>query len=190
MRLRESTSLSVIAFALVALAWSGLSSASLAGAARDEGFFVPIGKRTGFGHFIDGPDDATRLREAFGPPTNKRVESHGHTCVFGWPDIGVRAELVAYGSAERPCREGTFVEAILTDPRWHTASGVRPGSPEKVARRASLWRCTRRTIGCGINGYALELHRTVCATTRSAGVIAHVRGHQVISLIVRWRSCE
>jgi hypothetical protein len=103
----------------------------------------------------------------------------------------VTAELVAFGSADYPCgSEGAFVEARLTDPRWHTASGVHPGGPKRAARRASLRRCTRRTIGCGVYGYALELHRTDCASTLAAGVIAHVRGHRVASLIVRWRSCE
>jgi hypothetical protein len=113
----------------------------------------------------------------------------GFVCVFGWPSIGVTARLVAFGSAAYPCgSEGTFVEARLTDPRWHTASGVHPGGPKRTARKASLRRCTQRT--CGVYGYALELHRTVCSSILSAGVIAHVRGNRVVSLIVRSRGCE
>jgi hypothetical protein len=153
-------------------------------------FFVPTGERTGFGAFEESRDSPAALRRAFGPPTSERIDDYGHTCTMAWPEIGAVAQLVAFGTASAACSEGVFVEARLTDPRWHTASGVHPGSGKGVARRASLRRCTHRTIGCGVSGYALELHRTACATTLSAGVIAHVRGDRVISLIVRWRSCE
>lgn len=153
-------------------------------------FFVPTGKRTGFGPFEESRDSAAALRRAFGQPASERIDDYGHTCTMAWPEVGAVAQLVAFGTASDPCSEGVFVEARLTDPRWHTASGVHPGSGKGVARRASLRRCTRRTIGCGVTGYALELHKTACATTLSAGVIAHVRGDQVVSLIVRWRSCE
>jgi hypothetical protein len=176
---------------LLSLLAISLGSLSLAEAQqRDGDFFVPTGDRTGFGAFREGPEAAARLRRAFGPPSSKHLEGGGFSCVFGWHEIGVAAQLVAYGSARNPCTEGTFVEARLTDPRWHTASGVSPGQPKGAARKASLRRCSRHTLGCGVNGYALELHRTVCARTLSAGVIAHVPGDRVISLIVRWRSCE
>jgi len=153
-------------------------------------FFVPTGKRTGFGAFREGPDSPARLRQPFGSPHREQIDNHGFTCTFGWPELGIAAELVAFGSASEPCSEGTFVEARLTDPRWHTASGVNPGDLRRVARKAALRKCNRRTIGCGITGYALELHHTVCSTDLSAGVIAHTRGHRVVSLIVRWRGCE
>lgn len=153
-------------------------------------FFVPTGERTGFGAFEESRNSPAALRRAFDQPASERVEDHGHTCRMAWPEIGAVVQLVAFGTASAPCSEGVFVEARLDDPRWHTASNVHPGSGKGVARRASVRRCTQRTIGCGITGYALELHPTACATTLSAGVIAHVRGDRVASLIVRWRSCE
>lgn len=181
----------VIRSALVLLSGLALCTSLPAPAQAASGeFFVPTGKRTGFGAFEESRNSPAALRNAFGRPANERVDSYGFTCVMNWPEIGVVAELVAFGSASAPCAEGVFVEARLTDPRWHTASGVRPGGPKSAARRASLRRCTPRVIGCGLTGYALELHPIACASTLAAGVLAQVRGDRVMALIVRWRSCE
>lgn len=150
-------------------------------------FFVPTGHRTGFGAFREGADSPDRLRRAFGLPAREGTSEYGG-CVLGWPEIGVVAELASFGDTVDACEEGTFVEARLNDSRWHTATGVRIGSRASKVRRAALRRCTRRT--CSVSGYALELHHTDCASVLSAGVIAHVSGGRVASLIVRWRSCE
>lgn len=152
-------------------------------------FFVPTGKRTGFGAFREAPDSVAALRRAFGPPASEEVSQY-RTCIQRWPATGITVTLIAFGEASDPCVDGTFVEARLVDPRWHTASEVHPGGSRASAKRASLRRCRHATIGCGVTGYALELHRTVCSPVLSAGVIAHVRGGRVLSLIVRWRSCE
>jgi hypothetical protein len=153
-------------------------------------FFVPVGKRTGFGPFEESRNSAAALRHAFGAPSSERLGPYGFSCIVSWPDLSIVVELVAFGDAGYPCDEGVFVSARLTDPRWHTASGVRPGGGKGVARRAAVRRCSHDTIGCGITGYALELHRTDCAASLTAGVIAHTRGARVESLIVRWRGCE
>lgn len=152
-------------------------------------FFVPTGKRTGFGPFQESSDSVAALRRAFGPPASEEAGEY-RSCIQRWPELGVTVTLRAFGEALDGCTEGTFNEARLTDPRWHTASGVHPGGSRAKARRASLRRCRRTTIGCGVTGYALELHRTDCALTLTAGVIAHVRGRRVVSLLVRWRACE
>jgi hypothetical protein len=174
--------------AVLALSIWATQAMEVAGASNGK-FFVPTGKRTGFGAFQEGPHSVAALKRAFGPPSTEKVDKYS-SCVMAWPEIGVVVGLAAFGDVYDACREGVFYEARLTDPRWHTASGVHPGGRKGAARRASLRRCTRRTLGCGITGYALELHRTDCARSRSAGVIAHVRGDEVVSLIVRWRSCE
>jgi hypothetical protein len=150
-------------------------------------FFVPTGERTGFGAFQESPDSAGALRRAFGPPTTEKPGDFG-SCVQAWPRLGVVVTLAAFGSVTDACTEGSFYEARLTDPRWHTATGVHPGGSRASARRAALRRCS--PLDCGITGYALELHRTDCSSTPSAGVIAHVRGSRIASLIVRWRLCE
>jgi|GEM_PF-3206039 len=152
-------------------------------------FFVPTGRRSGFGAFKESAHSAAALRRAFGPPDSSEYPDE-RTCVQRWPDIGVVATLVAFGDQLDACGEGTFIEARLTDPRWHTASGVHPGGSRSSARRAAVRRCRPGTLGCGVTGYALELHRTDCSTTLSAGVIAHTRGNRVASLNVFWRSCE
>ena len=152
-------------------------------------FFVPTGRRTGFGAFRESAHPVAALRRAFGPPASSEYPDY-RSCVQRWPEIGVVVSLFAFGEESDACSDGTFVEARLTDPRWHTASGVRPGGPRAAARRAAVRRCRPRTIGCSATGYALELHRIDCASTLSAGVIAHTRGDRVASLNVYWRSCE
>jgi hypothetical protein len=157
---------------------------------RDSGtFFVPTGRRKGFGAFRESVHSVAALRRAFGPPASSESPEY-RTCIQRWPEIGVVATLVAFGDQVDACAEGTFVEARLTDPRWHTASGVHPGGSRASARRAAVRHCRPSTLGCGATGYALELHRTDCASTLSAGVIAHTRGSRVASLNVYWRSCE
>ncbi|MGV1049950.1 MAG: hypothetical protein ACOYD4_15665 [Solirubrobacterales bacterium] len=178
--------------ALVAILCSGLllSPVEPAGADRAGGsFFVPTGKRTGFGAFQEGPHAAARLRHAFGPPTSERAGAYSD-CLMKWGPIGVNVELTAFGTAKDACAEGTFVFARLTDPRWHTASGVRPGGSRASAQRASLLRCHAGTFACAATGYALELHRSDCSSALSAGVIAHPRGGRIAALNVYWRSCE
>lgn len=167
-----------------------LTTAGGASAERDRGaFLVPTGERTGFGAFEEGPHAAARLRHAFGPPTEEKAGAYSN-CRMTWERLGVAVELEAFGSAGDPCSEGVFVSARLTDPRWHTASGVHPGGSRASARRASLLRCHANTYGCAATGYALELHHTDCASGLLAGVIAHPRGRKITALDVYWRSCE
>jgi hypothetical protein len=151
-------------------------------------FFVPTGKRSGFGPFQESADSVAALRRAFGPPASEEVDEEYRSCIQRWPQLGISVTLVSFGEVADACGSGTFYSARLTDPRWHTATGVHPGGPRSAARRAALRRCGARS--CGATGYALEMHHTDCALTRSAGVIAHVRGRMVVSLIVDWRGCE
>jgi hypothetical protein len=167
-----------------------LQTTGAAHADRGRGtFFVPTGHRTGFGPFEEGPHAAARLRHAFGPPTVEHAGAY-FNCRMTWERLGVAVELVAFGSARDACGEGTFVSARLTDPRWHTASGVHPGGSRAAARRASLLRCHAGTYACAATGYALELHHTDCAPGLLAGVIAHPRGSRIAALNVYWRICE
>ena len=56
-----------------------------------------------------------------------------------WPATG-QAALSVEGlgslgtSGGSACFSGIFFEALLSDSRWATASGVRPGASEKLAR--------------------------------------------------------
>jgi hypothetical protein len=185
MRLRWPLLLSALLAISIALPAAGIAKE------RQGDFFVPTGARGGFGPFEEGPHAAAALRRAFGPPTSEHSNSYQHLCELNWSSLGIHATLVAYGSAVEPCGEGTFVEARLADPRWHTASGVHPGGPKGAARRASLRNCTRHKVGCGlVTGYVLELHQTDCASILSPGVIAHTRGARVVSLVVFTRGCE
>lgn len=164
-----------------------------AGAASGErgggAFLVPTGERTGFGAFEEGPHAAARLRHAFGPPTEEKAGAYSN-CRMTWERLGIAVELEAFGSARDACGEGVFVSARLTDPRWHTPSGVHPGGSRASAQRAALLRCHANTYACAATGYALELHHTDCAPGLLAGVIAHPRGRKIAALNVYWRSCE
>jgi hypothetical protein len=167
----------------MALALVGPAAASASGR-----FFVPTGKRTGFGPFQESADSVAALRRAFGPPDSEEADEEDRSCIQRWPQLGVSVTLVSFGEVADACGSGTFFSARLTDPRWHTATGVHPGGSRADARRAAIRRCRAST--CGASGYALEMHHTDCALTLSPGVIAHVRGRKVDSLIVDWRSCE
>jgi hypothetical protein len=182
---RHGYGLAVVAVLICASLCVAMSGVALATQGK---FFVPTGRRTGFGAFQESPDSVAALRRAFGAPSTERFGEYD-SCVQAWPQLGLVVSLVAFGSSiTDACKEGVFYEARLTDPRWHTATGVHPGGSRASARRASIRRCTR--TDCGITGYALELHRTDCALPLVPGVIAHVRGSRVTSLIVRWRGCE
>ncbi len=182
-----------VAVAMIAAA--SLFSTGAAAAVKNTLVPVSHGAHTGFGSFhpssyAGGDDDA--LRRAFGRPdkvgTSRRAPG---LCKMSWRGPGIHVKLAGFGTASsRPCKDGTFTEAKLTDHRWHTASGVRPGGPKRVAKRAAKRRCRKHT--CGYPGYALELHHTDCGIGKVAGVIAVVPKHakKVKALIVRWRSCE
>jgi hypothetical protein len=178
----------VVALLAAASMCAMLALAGPAAAATSGRFFVPTGKRSGFGPFQESADSVGALRRAFGPPASEEADGEYFSCVQRWPSLGLSVTLVSFGEVADACHSGTFTSARLTDPRWHTATGVHPGGSRAAARRAAVRRCARRS--CGVTGYALEMHHTDCATTRSPGVIAHVQGRRVVSLIVYWRSCE
>ncbi len=178
--------LTLSAAALGALAiWLPLA-ASAADAKGGRDTLVPVGAHSsGFGEFTDGR--ANKMRRIFGRPDN--ADRDQFVCTLRWRSLGIRAEFALFGTASgNPCRKGTFIEARLTDRRWHTKSKLRPGSPSADARQESLRRCTKNS--CGVNGFALELHRIDCAAGRVPGVIARVAGGEVTALVVRWRGCE
>jgi hypothetical protein len=151
-------------------------------------FLVPTSRtETGFGPFTEAPGDAPALRTAFGPPNSSR-RGRFHSCVLRWHGLGITARVVAYGSTRGPCRNGSFTEARLTKRRWHTASGIHPGSIKAAARRVALRSCRGRCGGHA--GYVLGVHRSDCAPGLFPGVVAEVRAHRVTSLIVYSHGCE
>lgn len=185
---------SAIILELVAVVLFGHVSADAAGARG--AFFVPTGAgKSGFGHFSE-PRTATaaaRMRRALGQPSSVSSGIYGErSCRLRWRELGVVADFASYGtSPPDACRFGTFLEATLSDPRWHTARGIRPGSSRAAARRAAKRKCTRRTVGCGLAfGFALGLQPSNCAPGRFPTVIAEVGGGKVTALVVRSRSCE
>lgn len=151
-------------------------------------FLVPTaGAATGFGAFSEGQArSAAALRDAFGKPSS--VDAERGACVMGWKSRGIVAKLTTYGQEINPCRDGYFLSARLTDRRWHTSKGVRPGSSVRAARRDARRRCTQSS--CGVSGFALELHRTDCGSGLVPGVIAEVRRSRVVALVVQTRGCE
>ena len=163
--------------------------APVASGARDP-FLVPVSATaTGFGPFVERPgqNGVRPLVRAFGDPSST-VLQNASSCVLRWTAIGVRAQVTNFGQAFSPCLRGYFSQARLTDRRWHTRAGVRPGSSESAARAVSKRRCTRER--CGITGYALGLHRSDCAGGLVPSVIAEVRDRRVVALRVNSRGCE
>lgn len=121
--------------------------APAASAAR-EPFLVPVSaKATGFGPFVEnlGRNGVRPLVRAFGNPSSTVLGKGGSSCTLRWTPLGIRAVVTNFGQPFSPCLRGFFAEARLTDRRWHTAAGVRPGSLERAARTASKRRCTRES---------------------------------------------
>jgi hypothetical protein len=143
------------------------------------------GKHAAFGAFKEGGDfDADQLESYYGKPSSRR--RHGITCTKRWRKFGLLVKTVAFGGG-KPCVEGSFASASLTSRRWHTRSGLRPGSSARKARRVSTRRC-RST--CGVHGYILGLHRIDCALGRFPNVIAVTRHGRVRRLLVLTHTCE
>jgi hypothetical protein len=174
--------------ALLAFALAGLLAVTAWSAARDP-FLVPVSaKATGFGPFREGgtQSSAAALRTAFGRPTTT-VKNNADLCTMRWKAVGVVAHLTTYGQRIEPCTKGYFVNARLSDKRWHTSAGIRPGSTERAARRAS-----KRSCGdaCEFPGYVLGLHPNDCAAAQTPSVIAEVHDGEVVALRVLTHGCE
>ncbi len=175
--------------AVLAAALACLPLALAAAAARDR-FLVPVSaKATGFGPFREGgtATSAVALSTAFGRPTAK-VRNSKDQCTYRWKAVGVVAHLTSFGQQMRDvCTQGYFVNARLSDKRWHTSAGIRPGSTERAAQRAS-----KRSCGdaCQFPGYVLGLHPNDCAGAQTPSVIAEVRDGKVSALRVLTHGCE
>lgn len=174
---------------ILACSWAAvLADASLAA----DKYVVPVSPgSSGFGTFREGTEDtsAAALVDAFGEPDSTTEIGRGTGCRLRWKAIGAQANLTNYGQdGVDPCTEGYFYEAILTGPKWHTTKGLRVGSSEAAARKASKRTCT--VSRCGRPGYAIELHRIDCATVKVPGVIVQTRSGKVSAFVVRSRGCE
>jgi hypothetical protein len=173
--------------ALLAATLACVPAAALA-AARDP-FLVPVSaKATGFGPFREGgtATSAAALRAAFGTPTTI-VRNGKDLCTMRWKAPGVVAHLTTFGLQPDPCKNGSFVNARLSDRRWHTSAGIRPGSTERAAQRVS-----KRSCGdaCEFPGYVLGLHPNDCAAMQTPSVVAQVHDGRVVALRVLTHGCE
>ncbi len=174
--------------ALLAAALGCVAAVGVAAAARDP-FLVPVSaKATGFGPFREGgkATSAATLRKAFGKPT-ATVRNSKDGCTMRWKAVGVVAHLTTFGQKIDVCTKGSFVNARLSDKRWHTSAGIRPGSTERAAQRAS-----KRSCGdaCEFPGYVLGLHPSDCAGANVPSVIAEVRDGKISALRVLTHGCE
>ena len=152
-------------------------------------FLVPTDARhTGFGSFHETGNSGTlsRLEAAFGTPEAGAI-IHTTGCRLFWPTLGIDTTLTTYGQPIDPC-DGYFLQARLTDPRWHTLQGVHPGGSEADARKFSVRSCTMSR--CGMTGYVLGQHRSECSVGLSATVIAQTRRGRVSALLVLSHICE
>ena len=162
---------------------------ALAVAAARDPFLVPVSEATGFGPFREGGTATSRaaLATAFGAPS-QLVKNSKDQCTLRWKGVGVVAHLTSYGQPmANVCRQGYFVNARLSDKRWHTSAGIRPGSTERAAQRVS-----KRSCGdaCEFPGYVLGLHRSDCAAARVPSVVAQVHDGRVVALRVLTHGCE
>ncbi len=175
--------------ALFAAALACIGTTFATAAARDP-FLVPVSeKATGFGPFREGGTSTSRaaLTKAFGTP-NQVVRNSKDQCTLRWKAVGVVAHLTSFGQQmDNVCRRGYFVNARLSDKRWHTSAGIRPGSTERAAQRVS-----KRSCGdaCQFPGYVLGLHPNDCAAMKTPSVIAQVQDGKVVALRVLTHGCE
>ncbi|MBS1883280.1 MAG: hypothetical protein JSS97_10015 [Actinobacteria bacterium] len=85
------------------LALVGPAAASASGR-----FFVPTGKRSGFGPFQESADSVAALRRAFGPPASEEADDEYRSCIQRWPLLGISVTLVSFGEVADACGSGTF----------------------------------------------------------------------------------
>lgn len=146
------------------------------------------GRAARFGAFAEnGPYDGDSLERSFGPPSRRDRDRYG--CVKRWRKLGLRVQLALYGGEGNACSEGIFISAVMTGRRWHTRSGVRPGSRASRAARSRTRRCTPRACR-GMRGFVFGLHRSGCALGRYPNVIAETKAGRVKRLLVYSHSCE
>jgi hypothetical protein len=154
-----------------------------------DAFLVPVSaSSTGFGPYGERPGTGARqqLRGVFGVPSG--VAREGKTgCLLRWPAIGVTVHLTTFGQKIDACSAGYFFNARLSDKRWHTSAGIRPGATESAARRASKQVCGD---ACAFPGYVLGLHPSDCAASKVPSVIAEVHDGKVVALRVLTHTCE
>ena len=172
------------------LAAAVLTLAPAVSAARPA-FLVPTSPaHTGFGPFTEfGGNSVDALVAAFGTAASTRHDG-STSCRMAWPELGVSVKLTTYGQEIDPCTSGYFLAAVLRDARWHTRSGIHPGSRSRRARRASLRTCDQRSCPGVASGYALGLHTSDCAAGRFPGVVAHIVRRRVAYLQVLTHGCE
>lgn len=141
-----------------------------------------------FGAFTEeGEYAGSSLDRYFGPPSRRHRDGR-YTCVKHWRSIGLTVTLGVFDSSRNPCFAGIFFRAILHGSRWHTSSGVRPGSPARKAAATSIRRCTIRL--CRTRGYVLSQHYSVCAAGRFPTVVAATKGGRVSRFVVYSVGCE
>ena len=176
--------------ALLGAALASLPIAVAVAAARDP-FLVPVSaKATGFGPFREGGTPTSRggaaqRRSARRRPVVKNSKRPVHAALEGGRRRRAPDDV---RPADRPvCRQGYFVNARLSDKRWHTSAGIRPGSTERAAQRVS-----KRSCGdaCEFPGYVLGLHPNDCAGAQTPSVIAQVHDGKVVALRVLTHGCE
>lgn len=177
--------------------WLVVLSVVLAGvlastaAARDARLVPVKANQTGFGAFEENfaTSAPAVLRGAFGEPeTVSRPASA--SCRFSWPSLGIyNVELAAFGDITDACADGSFLVATLTDPSWHTPSGIHPGGPAKAAKKRAVAKCTARA-SCVGRGWVLGTHHSDCAAAKVPSVVARIGGGRVSSLTVFTHGCE
>ena len=169
-----------------------LTAALASPASARDARLVPVkANQTGFGAFEESfsvPSPAG-LRAAFGEPETV-VAPDQFTCRLGWPSLGIyNVELATFGGITDACANGSFLVGVLTDPSWHTPSGVHPGGPAKAAKKRAVAKCTSR-VSCFGGGWVLGLHKSGCAAAKVPSVVARISGRSVRSLVVYSHGCE
>jgi hypothetical protein len=180
---RSATVLALVLVGALALA----STAS----ARDPRLVPVKASQTGFGAFEENfsAPSPPALTAAFGQP-EAVTRPTSLSCQFAWPSLGIfNVELAAFGTVTDACANGTFQSAVLTDPSWHTGSGIHPGGPAKAAKKRAVAKCTVQ-VSCQGGGYVLGTHHSDCAAAKVANVVARIRGGRVRSLEVFSHGCE
>lgn len=120
---------------------------------------------------------------AFGRPSTA-TSTGGAECTVSWKRIGLRIAFSASRAGTCARRVlGSWIRVQASDPRWHTAAGLRVG--DSAARLHALYPQARRLDFVGPDVWEVEDGGPLCDGGAPLALVAQTRAGSVRTLAVR-----